>query len=80
MGDLMGDIAAALQRPEELHPELSGHIAESVIGPVIKHLLLFVFPHIAAMNPLINRAFTGKQADVAEALRSQRWDRYLWLH
>lgn len=74
------DFAALLGRVEELDPELACCETESVIGPVIKHPLLFAVPYAPVMNAMINEAFRAKKIAVEEAMTSRRWGQYLWLH
>jgi hypothetical protein len=80
MSELLDDLAAAMAHPEDLDPELHESLTDSVLGPVIKHQLLFAVPYIPAMNPLINKSFQAKKAAAASALAGRDWAQYLWLH
>lgn len=80
MSELLDDLATAMAHPEDLDPELRDSLTDSVLGPVIKHPMLFAVPYIPAMNPLINQSFQAKKAAVAAALAGRDWAQYLWLH
>ena len=74
------ELIELLGRAEDLHPELACCETESVIGPVIKHPLLFAVPYAPVMNAMINKAFEAKKAAVEEARANRRWGDFLWLH
>lgn len=69
------------QTQEELHPELQKYIGDTgVLGPVLKHPLVFGVPYTPLMNAMYNEQLKCKQCYLEEATTKGDWSHYIWLH
>ena len=64
----MTDLDILMQRPEPLDRELQGYLVDSILGPVIKHPLVFSIPHSPQLNAMANARLRAKQ-DECQARR-----------
>jgi hypothetical protein len=67
--------------PEDLDQELIPYVNRHPrLGKIIQHPLVYSVPHFDASNKMCNRQLQAKKIACAEALRQQKWDRYIFLH
>ncbi|WP_099020836.1 hypothetical protein [Mycolicibacterium palauense] len=76
----MTDLDLLMQRQESLDNELQGYLVDSILGPVIKHPLVFSIPHSPQLNAMANARLRAKQAECRIAAERRDWTQYLFLH
>lgn len=76
----MTELAELLTRAEELDDRLGAYLGDSILGPVIKHPLVFSIPHSHQLNALANERLRQKLLALEVATRQHDWSQYLFLH
>ncbi|MDZ4270825.1 MAG: hypothetical protein U1D00_35025 [Mycobacterium sp.] len=76
----MTDLDTLMQRREPLDSELEDYLVDSVLGPVIKHPLMFSIPHSPQLNAMANARLRAKREGCRQAVETQQWTQYLFLH
>lgn len=76
----MTDLDTLMRRQEPLDSELQGYLVDSLLGPVIKHPLVFSIPHSPQLNAMANARLRAKQDGCRHAAENKQWTQYLFLH
>lgn len=76
----MTDLDTLMQRREPLESELQSYLVDSLLGPVIKHPLVFSIPHSPQLNAMANARLRAKQDQCRQAVDARQWTQYLFLH
>ncbi|MEU0497903.1 hypothetical protein [Mycobacterium sp. NPDC006124] len=76
----MTDLDLLMQRQEPLDDELQGYLVDSILGPVIKHPLVFSIPHSPQLNAMTNARLRAKLDECRRAEERRDWTQYLFLH
>lgn len=76
----MTDLDTLMRRREPLDSELQGYLVDSLLGPVIKHPLVFSIPHSPQLNAMANARLRAKQDGCRHAAENKQWTQYLFLH
>ncbi|RDH75302.1 hypothetical protein DVS77_26745 [Mycolicibacterium moriokaense] len=76
----MTDLDTLMRRREDLDSELQGYLVDSLLGPVIKHPLVFSVPHSPQLNAMADARLRAKQDECRRAIETQQWSQYLFLH
>jgi len=76
----MTDLDTLMRRREPLDSELQDYLVDSVLGPVIKHPLVFSIPHSPQLNAMANARLRAKQEGCRQAAETRQWTQYLFLH
>ena len=69
--------------PVPLDPELAKYVydqEDSVLGPCVKHPLVYSMMHVPMFNKMVNESLRVKKIAVAEALKDEEWHSYVFLH
>jgi hypothetical protein len=66
--------------PEDLHPDLVPHVSERGTFMVLSHPLVLYVMYTPALNKIINRSYAVKKAAVEDAIKSETWNTYVFLH
>jgi hypothetical protein len=75
------ELMAAFGKQEELHPDLAEHLYEDgMLGPCIKHPLLFCILYSPTMNALLNLQYREKVRALGEAQENAEWSNIVFIH
>jgi hypothetical protein len=74
------DFMELMAKEESLNSELKDYVEDGVLGPMIKHPLVYHRIFDPNRNALINKHFEYKKQMLAEALEKKKWGTFIFLH
>lgn len=75
------DLQALLEKQEDLHPDLQLYWeSKGVLGPQVRHPLLYVIPCIPQFHAVSNQQYLAKKGVVEKAKAEKDWGRILAMY